>query len=56
MSEKLGPLEYLVVLMLVICGEVRILGSREFTLQPFLIMSLDFQLGMNDQVMHPSAV
>lgn len=39
-SEKFGPLECLAVLMLTICDEVRVLGSCNFTLQRFLIMSL----------------
>lgn len=47
-SEKFGPLECLAVLMLIICDEVRVLGPRDFTLQPFLIMSLGFQPVVND--------
>lgn len=39
-SEKFGPLECLAVLMLIICDEVRVLALCDFTLQPFLIMSL----------------
>lgn len=55
-SEKFGPLECLAVLMLIICDEVIVLGSRDFTLQPLLIMSLSFQPVVNDQDKHPFAV
>lgn len=55
-QKKFGPLECLAVLMLIICNEVRVLGSRDFTLQSFLIMSLGFQPVVNDQDKHPFAV
>lgn len=48
-EKKIGPLECLAVLLLLICDEVRVLGSHDFAFQPFLIMFLGFQPTVNDQ-------
>lgn len=55
-SEKIGPQDCLALLILIICDEVKVLGSHDFTLQPFLIMSLGFQLVVSDPDKHPFAV